>query len=454
MNDKTLSAAAWAKFAKGRALKDAAFAKALVALEQAKPDPQNQLLLLDEVGKQSQVLRKAHKDDKALAAYLDDVDKSMAKQRKLYEVEAKKAQDAAGRAEGDEEPAQLTTKMVPLLQQVRKGAVMDVMLGHAGKALAVLMSKKSITPAGRKLLVDYLGASGVKFIRGQCVFEENSHTFVMQGKASGLAKRVKAALLEQTGLRLKVRVRGESPDDIDEELADEEPADTAAKDTATTAPPSDLNAHFARLQPSIKALLGGPSGARIKALINAFAEAVKAKKPAVAEQALKGLEALVEKASTAPGGASAGGPVNAPAVQPAKAKDSPEGVVDYAKCRLAWAAARQKVAGELQALEKAVLDEYKDSKAFAKLQVGIRRFDAVLAGFAENLDDLLDDALNAKSPQERQTHHARAAEVTKRFLAYASSDPLIAKLQANPFITVSIKTSLVTTLEALSKRLV
>lgn len=276
----------------------------------------------------------------------------------------------------------------------------------------------------------------------------------MEGKATGLAKRVKAALLEQTGLRLKVRVRGESPDDIDEELADDESGEAAAKETVTAVPPADLNARFARLQPSIKTLLGGALGAQAKALLNAFAEAVKAKKPAVAEQVLKGLEALVEKASAVPGNASASVPVNAPAVQLEKVKEAPQGMVDYAKCRLAWGAARQKVAGELQALEKAVLDEYKDSKAFAELQVGIRRFDSVLAGFAENLDDLLDAALNAKGPQERQAHHARASEVTRRFLAHASNDPFIAKLQANPFITVSLKTSLVTTLEALSKRLV
>lgn len=51
MNDKDLSAAAWAKFAKGRALKEAAFAKALAALEHAKADPQNQLLLLEALSK-------------------------------------------------------------------------------------------------------------------------------------------------------------------------------------------------------------------------------------------------------------------------------------------------------------------------------------------------------------------------------------------------------------------
>jgi hypothetical protein len=74
--------------------------------------------------------------------------------------------------------------------------------------------RRPIAATRRKLLSEALDAKGgAKFIAAQCLFEQNALTFVVQAKAAGLAKRLKAALLMQTDLRLKVRVRGEEPDD-------------------------------------------------------------------------------------------------------------------------------------------------------------------------------------------------------------------------------------------------
>jgi hypothetical protein len=56
----------------------------------------------------------------------------------------------------------------------------------------------------------------LKFIRGECLQEGNTLTFVVQSQAAGLAKRVSFALFKQTDLRLEGRVRGEA-DDVDED---------------------------------------------------------------------------------------------------------------------------------------------------------------------------------------------------------------------------------------------
>ena len=86
------------------------------------------------------------------------------------------------------------------------------MLARGGKAVAVLMSRKAISPSRRKMLTEYLDDGTPKFHKGICIFEEKAYTFVLETQAAGLAKKVKAALLKQVELRLKVRVRGEEGD--------------------------------------------------------------------------------------------------------------------------------------------------------------------------------------------------------------------------------------------------
>ena len=218
MSDKNLTELEWKKFSKGKGFKDAALVKALAALEKAKA-PDVQLEALAEIEKQADALRKGNKADKELGAYLDGLDKALDKDRKLADFEARKAAKAAesGGDEEEETPALLTTKMVPLLRQVRKGESMHVMLGVVGKEVGVLISRRPIAPTRRKLISDYVDAGTLKFFPGTCVFEENAYTFVMKTQAAGLAKKVKAALLKQVELRLKVRVRGEDPSDIDDD---------------------------------------------------------------------------------------------------------------------------------------------------------------------------------------------------------------------------------------------
>ena len=223
MSDKSLTESAWKTFSKQGSYKDGALVKALAAFEKSeKASAQEQLDTLDELDKQADLLRKANKADKKLGDYLDDLDKALGKQRKTSQdalAEEKKAAAKKSAEEDDEaeSPALLTTKMIPLIREVRKGElVLHTLVAVAGKETVVLLSKKAISPARGKLLKEQMtNSSGLKFIRGECLFEENMITFVVQSKAAGLAKKLKAALFQQTDLRLKVRVRGVDPDDPD-----------------------------------------------------------------------------------------------------------------------------------------------------------------------------------------------------------------------------------------------
>ena len=253
MAEKNLTGSAWKAFAKGKGYKDAGLLKAFEALEKAeKSPPATQLAALDEVDKQAELLRKLHKADTDLLAWLTGVDKSLALARKAVPAEAPTPKAAAAPVLDAKSLALLSTAMLPLLAQVKKGEAMPAAIALIGKDTAVLVSRHDMGPTGRKLLAAYLGAGpGVKFIAGECVFEENAHTFVVKAGAGGLAKRLQAALLKQTGLRLpSLRVRGDDPNDVDRDSDDDEdatpavgkPAGATSAAAAAAAPPSQAMA--------------------------------------------------------------------------------------------------------------------------------------------------------------------------------------------------------------------
>jgi len=229
VSNKYLTEKNWSDFSKKLDYDDKAWLKALAALAKAeKAGPEEQLKVLDDVQEEADDLLKKNKADKPLAAYLKDVDSAIKEERKSLEKDIEKAEKESQESEGEEEesPTLLTTKMVPLLREVRKGAVLKAMIAVAGKDCVVMVSRKPIGPPRRKLLTTELGTtSGVKFVMGECIFEQNSHTFVLLTQAAGMAKKIKDALLKQTEQRYKIRVRGEDPNDIDD---DGEPAESGA----------------------------------------------------------------------------------------------------------------------------------------------------------------------------------------------------------------------------------
>ncbi|KQP35420.1 hypothetical protein [Pseudorhodoferax sp. Leaf274] len=329
MSDKNLTELEWKKFSKGRNLKDAALVKALADLERAaKSGPDAELAALADIEKQAEVLRKAGKGDKELGAYLDGLDKALDKQRKLSTAQAKKAAaPAPSEGEDEDSPALLTSKMVPLIRQVKKGEQMHALLANTGKEVAVMLARRAISPARRKLMTDYLDGATAKFFPGICIWEENAYTFVLQTQAGGLAKKVRAALLKQVELRLKVRVRGEDPSDVDDdgEPAEQEgegagnqaanapsPAQAGTIPDAPPQPPDPLKAQYdtrmATLEPRVLAALKAQAGDVSK--IRAVAEFVRGKaqlneyKAALA--GMDSLEKLLPGAAPQPAGDEAG----------------------------------------------------------------------------------------------------------------------------------------------------
>lgn len=492
MSEKFLNEADWKKFSKSRDYKDAALLKALAALEKAEAAaPPEQLKALDELDKQSAALLKQHKGDKELSAYLADLDKAAQKLRRQLEKDAKDAKKDSQDGGEDEEdsPALLTTKLLPLLREVRKGAAVHSLVGLAGSEAVVLLSRRTISPGLRKLLAAELGVSGgIKYLPGNCLFEENAFTFVVQTQASGLAKKLKAALLKQVGQRLKVRVRGDDPNDVDEDLeGGESDADAgeAAPGTSTgtttdapAGPPSDAPSPEAQAQAlaSFKARMAGQTVA-LKAALGAgqaggaeqkerLAEAVAAagKKAFDRANALLDLvDAWLRGAGNAPGTPAA--PTTPPQAPTAPAPDPGQApgpsLVVLQQSRLVWDALRKKIQGQLQTLEKTVLDEIRAHNADEANQEGydesevagrLRQLWRILERLDARLIDKLDQALNA-SGAERQRLNAEAAQLVAEYQAYVEADAQIAEVDANGFLETSIRADAQRTLAQLASRL-
>jgi hypothetical protein len=246
-----LSEATWTTFTRKQKLDldDAALVKALAKVDRTpddRPEPRAQALadVVDEIGRQVAALAKRRKalGDKAFGEAKDKLHALLEAAEALHKEAAKAAAQAA-KSDDDDGPAVLTDKLASVLREVRKGErVMQALVAVAGKETVVLVSRSAISPARGKLLKDQMiNPSGLKFIRGECLFEKGVVTFAVQAPSSGLAKKIGSAVLVQTGLRMKVRVRGEDPNDVDQDGEDEEstPATSAARpaEPSPKAPP-------------------------------------------------------------------------------------------------------------------------------------------------------------------------------------------------------------------------
>lgn len=445
MAEKHLTEAAWKSFAKGKDYKDAALLKALDAWSRAaKGPPQAQLDAIGLIDKEAEALKKANKADKELAAYLLDLGKALERERKDVQAAAKAQADEE---EEEESPALLTSKLVPLVRQVRKGDAMHALIATTGKATAVMLARRAISPARRKLLAEFLDASaGAKYIVGQCIWEEEAHTFVVQTQATGLAKKLKAALLAQTQLRLKVRVRGEDPALVDEDLDDADLAAPGASEAATGGAQTEdnaaqllaFNARLKAMLPQVQAAMasGHAQAGDLKLKVGEAGTLARQNRFDQGRALLDEIDRLLAQAA----------PAVAPPIQPGR-------FVNQAKARIAWQGMRQKVQVDLKKLEDAILAHYQGATNFGELTAKVRKLDKVLSALDETLADTLDDALNASDLAQRARLHEQARGILARYTEFATADELMLALDSNPFVPLTTRDTLLKGLQVLDKSL-
>ena len=240
IKSKFLGDAGWKDLAAKNKLKDPGLAKSLERLKRTGDEAYDeQARALEEVVKLIAVLKKDKTATAAPAvvkyvgemqgdaeAALRDVAKARAEHDKAMKAKAEADKAAAKKAseqedeedEDVESPELLTTKLKPLLKLVAKGETMHALLAKSGKQVVVMLSRKPIPPARRKLLAEQLGGGSTKYYPGTCGLEAGATTFALKAEVAGMSKLVKTAVLEQTGLRLnKIKCRGEDGDDHDDD---------------------------------------------------------------------------------------------------------------------------------------------------------------------------------------------------------------------------------------------
>jgi hypothetical protein len=238
IKSKVLNDSAWKDvLAKNKGIKDNGLLKTLTDIKKLNDeDHDDTLKALEQVQKLAAQLKKSKEVSAApevgkflteLTGATQTAERDVAKHKAEADKKAKakadadkKAHAAAAKKSGDDEdddeasPELLTTKLKPLIRLVLKGDRMHALLAKSGKKVVVMLSRKPIPPARRKMLADELGGGSTKYYPGHCFLEAGAVTFVLKAEVAGMSKLIKLALMEQTGLRLnKIKCRGEDGDD-------------------------------------------------------------------------------------------------------------------------------------------------------------------------------------------------------------------------------------------------
>jgi len=223
-------------------------------------------------------------------------------------------------------------------------------------------------------------------------------------------------------------------------------AAAAEEQTQAAAPPAQqedpaaLTKELTDLIKQVVAAIGAdPSrGATLKGLAAGATTDLKSGDLAGARSGIDALRAALAQASAAAAPANgAGGPPNAPAL---------------GKAKQAWTAARKKVESELGKLHAEMTDHYKDSAFATQLdQVFSSKIEPILIGLDETLSEKLDAVLNNTDPSQHNKLVADARQTISQYESYLEGEPMIAKLDSNPFVPLAIQKTMAATLAALSR---
>jgi len=122
--------------------------------------------------------------------------------------------------------------------------------------------------------------------------------------------------------------------------------------------------------------------------------------------------------------------------------------------RQAWTGTQQRVKVEVDKLRGELAKAFQGETFAAEISA---KFNAttgpVLEKFDDRLLDLLDDAMAVPEGAEREALITQGRAVMKEYLSFAMTDALIGDLDANPFVPLAIRDTVIATLAALSKSL-
>jgi tetratricopeptide (TPR) repeat protein len=450
MSEKHLTELPWKQLATKQKIKDPGLGKALAAYGKAgEQEYDARLKALDEIKSQAVDLQKDYKKDKEVADYLGDVLKEVDKTRKAIEDFQKSGGGDEDEGEAEEYKKDLKRKLVSAMAQVKGRAPGAAEPGEEGQpqlqfmayvasgASAVIVAKK-VGGATKKLLPEIAGgASGGKYIQGECIFEKNMHTFVVEKVPGGLAKKLSKALLAETGIKYKVRVRSiDGAQELDSDTdtdADEIP--TAPPPPSSGIDPKQLLAALNKLTPLIKKAIEADP-ARKDEILKPVAEFQALLKANQLDQAKAKLIAVGTMLKSL--GAAGGSPSTQP--QPTPKETKPLTPV--------WNTAKETLDTQLSALQLA-MRRYGDPGLDAIADEIAQALGSYRTGLITALMDY--DSAPAEARSERAGHVVKMIEEYRKRIA---SDKIALAADNNPFdLKLNIQTTLTGALDELSSAL-
>jgi len=476
-----LSKEAWIGFVKKRALDvdDTPLVKALEKLDRSDAGAPRIAALeavAEQLKKQVVELTKKKKElgDKPFGEAKDKLYELL----ELAEAQHKEARQAAAEEEADD-PALLTTAMVPLVRQLQRGDVqMHALIALTSKKVALLILRKPVSISRRKLLADYLQeSSGIKYIAAECAGSSGQLEFLLEASASGLSKRLRQAVLDQTGLRCKVFVQfGEETETAEEEEAQKEAQEGAApqaQSTAPGAPPlpppmpppmppgrpigeAEFTTRLKALLPRIVAAAASKEGQAAKLLASEAGALVRSGDVAGAQAKLDLVDKLLARLA---GGSSPSptAPQSAPQPAPQQALPTldPRILAGWRVARTRWQQASEMVDEQIDALRLAVLQHARKGDEFAEAMTEIadKGLNAITGDHRVKLAAALLE-IGDGAGGKLQAHAAKARAQLQAFDRFLASSTQIAACELNPFeVEVSIRATLQPALNAMSKLL-
>jgi hypothetical protein len=209
-----LNESAWKSIAAKNKIKDNGLLRALADYDGTDEDDHAARLAgIAKVNKLAAALQKdkAVAENDAAVDYLDDVqDAASAEQKAIAnaKVTADKAEALAKKKEMEED--KLDAKLGAALQKIKGGASFEFLACEGPERCAVILAP-AIQVQQRQQLMRLTG--GKRFYGpGSCRYENGKYVFGMERPASGLAKKLQAAILADTGRRIALLVGAESED--------------------------------------------------------------------------------------------------------------------------------------------------------------------------------------------------------------------------------------------------
>jgi hypothetical protein len=125
----------------------------------------------------------------------------------------------------------------------------------------------------------------------------------------------------------------------------------------------------------------------------------------------------------------------------------------FRKARLEWAIARSSARGNLERLQAGLRDALKGHPQATELNAAIDKLGEAMVKLDERLEDTLDNALNSSDPAKQAEFKQAALKIIAEYQTVADNDPILVRVDANPFMKVAVQSVLSDQLAAMAKEL-